>query len=286
VIFPAEIEAKLSGPDTQNGRLQRMILARLHEHEETDGLPTSVRFIWYELKDQLPERPKSHRRLWSQDISAALMDLREDKLVPWSWIEDETKRLQTWAYSPSVYSYAIEAVEDARIDCWGGARPPVIITESRSLSGVLKRIAAEYLCPIIGTGGQAGGVLHTDVIPELRRNQRVLYFGDLNEAGSDIEANTRRVSEEETGPLQWERLLLTPEQVRRYLLPSKETTDNRYTKEGGRTSLSWEAEALGQSRIQRMLRDRLDALLPEPLERVRVLEERQRRDVARLLRRK
>jgi hypothetical protein len=136
--------------------------------------------------------------------------------------------------------------------------------------------------PIIGTGGAKHGVLHTDVIPDLVEGQRVIYCGDLNKSGKDIEASTRWIIEQETGPLQWERLLLTPEQVREHRLLPKEEIDHRFA-DGGRVALNYEAEALGQPRILQMLRDRLDALMPEPLEHVRVREQQQRRDVARLL---
>ena len=40
-------------------------------------------------------------------------------------------------------------------------RPPMIITESRSLAGVLRDLASEYLTPIASTNGQAGGFSST-----------------------------------------------------------------------------------------------------------------------------
>ena len=52
------------------------------------------------------------------------------------------------------------------------------------------------------------GFLHTDLIPVLSEGDRVIYLGDLDVQGAGIEANTRRVIEAETGPLNWERLAL------------------------------------------------------------------------------
>jgi hypothetical protein len=46
-----------------------------------------------------------------------------------------------------------------------------------------------------------------------------------------------------------------------------------------------ECEAVGQAVLERMLRSVLDRLLPEPLERVRVREQRQRAKVRATLRR-
>jgi hypothetical protein len=47
-----------------------------------------------------------------------------------------------------------------------------------------------------------------------------------------------------------------------------------------------ECEAVGQAVLERMLRKVLDGMLPEPLERVQVREQRQRKRVAALLRAK
>jgi hypothetical protein len=45
----------------------------------------------------------------------------------------------------------------------------------------------------------------------------VIYFGDLDLCGSQIETNTRRVPEQLKGEaLTWERLALTEQQVLRY----------------------------------------------------------------------
>jgi hypothetical protein len=46
-----------------------------------------------------------------------------------------------------------------------------------------------------------------------------------------------------------------------------------------------ECEAVGQAVLERILRKVLDGLLPEPLERVQVREERQRKQMATLLQR-
>lgn len=257
----------LSPPDTQRGWLQRLCYERLQVHLAEGSIPTSVRFVYYELKPGLPDR--SSKRLWSQDVSDALMVLRQLGMIPWGWLTDEKRQLTTWPTAGSVYEYLMASVGHARIDPWRGS-PPMIICESHSLAGVLNQLAYEYAASIISTSGQAGGVLHTDVIPALVPEQRIVYLGDLNAAGDDIENNTRRVLQEAQPDLCWTRLLLTPEQVRTHDLPSKETIDRRYRDR--RAAESWEAEALGQKRIVGLLRDWLDACLPEPLAAVRVRE--------------
>jgi hypothetical protein len=36
-------------------------------------------------------------------------------------------------------------VDTVRLDCWEGAPPPLVLTESRSLAGVLRAMLADYL---------------------------------------------------------------------------------------------------------------------------------------------
>ena len=115
---------------------------------------------------------------------------------------------------------------------------------------------------IAATNGQVGGFLHTDVAPALSDRARVLYLGDFDLAGNDIEANTRRVLERYRDS-RWERLALTQEQVALYSLPIIQKPDGRFT--NGGTHDAVETEALSQLLIVQIVRDRLDELLPAPL---------------------
>jgi hypothetical protein len=272
----------LSSPETKAGRLQRQCLERLKAHErDPDGLPTSVRFIYYEfVKDGLIAKhsDKKGGRRSDQDIADAIFRLRQIGLVPWDWISDETRSLESWTYARTVANFVEGAVERARIDMWDGKPPPMILTESRSLSGVLSNMAYEYLTPIAPTNGQVGGFLRTDIAPELVPGQRVLYLGDFDWQGQQIEANTRSVLEELIGgELKWERVALTKRQVETYKLPVIEKIDRRY--DPPRSHSATECEALKQSFIVGLVRRRLNALLPEPLAGVREREDAQRTKV-------
>ena len=287
--------SELSAPDTKAGKLQRACLALLQEHKREGTIPTNGRFLFYEL-EQRGVVPKAYRdangkeraRTPAQDISDATMRLRELGLarggVPWGWILDESRKLTAWRYAGSVYEYFADSVELARIDCWGGEPPPLIICEARATAGVLERITAEYLCPITATGGQSGGHIVNEIVPLLKGNERkVLYIGDceVGGPGDQIEANTRRYIEEHAGrtftPETWIKVALTPGQVARTPRLRRLTidkVDNRC--KPPRPYKAIECEAVGQAVLERMLRKVLDALLPEPLERVRVREARQR----------
>jgi hypothetical protein len=140
---------------------------------------------------------------------------------------------------------------------------------------------SDYACRVAATNGQVGGFLRTDIAPRLQPDDRVLYLGDLDLAGGQIEANTRGVLEREVGGgLRWERLALTEQQVAEHNLPTIVKRDRRYNDEHPHEAV--ETEALSQTVLVDVLRRRLDALLPEPLSRVERAE-RQRRRIAAML---
>jgi hypothetical protein len=287
MTFSPEIEDALSKPGTKAGMLQRACLERLHGHRDADELPTSARFIYYELiQDGIvakkPERTDDRKgQRPDQPVIVALFELRKRGIIPWDWLVDETRTLSVWRYAASVADYLADTVSLARIDAWGGRPPPMIVTESRSLAGVLDDLARRYLVPISATNGQCGGHLRTEIAPNLCEGQTVLYLGDHDFQGGQIEANTRRVLERIVGPLDWKRLAITAGQV--IGLPVISKPDNRFRPVRYHDAV--ETEALGQGEIVRIVREHIDGLLPEPLDVVREREGKQRQDVAELLRR-
>jgi len=284
--FSPEIEAKLSKEDTKAGRLQRAVLRVLKEHEDDGALPTSARFIFYELEGR-GVVPKVYikadgtvaARTPAQDVADALYHVREKDIVPWAWVVDETRDLKSWEYAADAYVYVTTQLEYFRLDLWGGEPPPLVLCESRSLAGILRNITSTYLCPIAATNGQVRGFLHTDIGPLIARaknTQRIFYLGDLDYSGGQIEANTREVLEE-YGGLEWEKVAITKQQAEEKNLTVIKKPDKRFRPVQYFDAI--ETEALRQVEIQRILRARLSAELPEPLEGVRVREDKQRAGV-------
>ena len=268
---------------TKAARLRKVVHELLLEHKAARELPTSNRFLFYELV-QVGTLDKSKTRRTGrgadQDLSDASKWLRDEGLVPWDWIVDETRSLTEWEYADSVSAFVAESIEHARINCWNDSPPPLVICESRTFDGVLKRtVGPECLCPVTATNGQIGGFLHTNVAPVLAGNDRpVLYVGDFDHQGAQIEANTRDVLVRKTGKREWERIALTAAQVTAHKLPVIEKTDRRYSPP--RRHEAVEVEALGQGEVTALIRAALDARLPEPLQRVQEREQAERRAVA------
>jgi len=130
-------------------------------------------------------------------------------------------------------------------------------------------------------------LLVTDIAPLLVEGyRRLLYLGDFDWCGGQIETATQRTLAEHAGRVftgdTWERLALTAEQVEAYALPVTEKRDNRYN--DGHPHDAVETEALRQTAIVNLVRDRLNELLPEPLADVQVREDEQRARVGEQLR--
>jgi hypothetical protein len=263
-------------------QLRSALLALLEEHRLDDALPTSGRFLFYELVARgIISKQKSGARRPDQDMTEALTHLRLNGDIPWDWIVDETRSLESYRGSPTISQGILDRLPYIRLDPWHGD-VPLILTESRSLAGCLRSVASEYGIRIAPTNGQCGGFLHTDVAPTLQPWSRVLYLGDFDLAGDDIEANTRHVLESEVGELEWERLALTEEQVTSHNLPRITKTDRRF-KDGGGVHEAVETEALSQRIIIDIVRSRLEVLLPEPLQSVQERADRERAGVRRKL---
>lgn len=252
---------------SDKGRLQRWCLLLHGEHAAAGMLPTSARFLYYELvqrgvipKQRVNRDGSRSKRRMDQDVSDALTDLRDAGLVAWPDIVDETRTVEQPEYAPDIQTHLGLAVEYYRRDLWDGEQPPLIITESRSLKGVLRGLAYENLCPITSTNGQASGaLLANDVLPVLTDPRPVLYLGDLDLSGGHIEASTRaRLAALGAHVDDWTRVAITAEQVAERGLEPVMKTDRRYR--GGRAYEAWETEALGQAAVVEALRDALDGL--------------------------
>jgi hypothetical protein len=267
------------------GALRTLLFELLQQHQRDGMIPTNARFLYYELvnRGQISKERTGARRS-DQNLHDALIDIREDGRVPWRWIIDETRSVEDYSGYRSIKEGVLATLPGIPLDPWRG-RAPLILTESRSLAGVLRPIISEHRNRIASTNGQCGGFLRTDIAPLLQPGDEVGYLGDLDLSGGHIEDNTRRVLEREIGgELLWERVALTAEQVEQYDLPKIIKRDRRYKDDHPHEAV--ETEAIGQRVLIGILRAWLAARLPEPLTRVLKREARQRRAVEKLLKKK
>ena len=275
---------------TRAERMRAALLKRLSVHERDRTLPTSSRFLFYELEGKddgygvLVSKERRGARRPDQDLIDALTNLREAGQVPWDWIVDETRHVESVWRAKTVAEFLKQYVDHGEIVIdpwqWGDVRP-FVICESRSLLGVLRHICRRYGVNSTSTNGQCAGFTRTKLAPafdELDGGQdiHVLYCGDLDIGGGQIEENTRRVLDDACrAKFAWERLMLTEAQVRHHELPCILKTDRRY-KGGDGTHEAWECEALSQKLIIEMLEKRLRRLLPKTIEEIEAIDEQER----------
>jgi hypothetical protein len=68
-------------PESKIGRVRTALMYLIEQHRNDGALPTSVRFLFYELVMQRIVAKDGNRP--DKIVSAALTDLRENGLVPW-----------------------------------------------------------------------------------------------------------------------------------------------------------------------------------------------------------
>ena len=130
------------------GALRDLLIALLQEHERDGALPTSARFLFYELvqRGQLSKTGTGARRP-DQDLHDGLTDIRENGRVPWDWIVDETRSLNDYTGSWATIKQAVlDSLLYFKLDPWR-TRAPMVLTESRSLAGVLRSTVATLCGP-------------------------------------------------------------------------------------------------------------------------------------------
>jgi hypothetical protein len=125
-------------PGSKIGRLRDALMYLYEEHRAAGTLPTSVRFLFYELVSRSIIEKGGDRP--DKIVSEALTNLRERGLVPWGDIVDETRALDDYTGSTTVADDWLSYLNSARIDPWHG-HAPLILTESRSLAGVLRGLS-------------------------------------------------------------------------------------------------------------------------------------------------
>ena len=139
------------------GALRNLLLELLREHERDGALPTNARFLFYELVQRgiISKERKAQARRPDQNMNEALTDLRENGDIPWEWIVDETRSLDDHRGASTLGEWMLKVLPQARLDAWAGGAP-LILTESRSLAGVLRELVDDYAAQIAATNGQGG----------------------------------------------------------------------------------------------------------------------------------
>ena len=256
---------------------------------ETDR-PVSIRHIFYRMV-VLGLVEKSDRGY--QQLQKSTVDMRDGGALPYSWIEDSSRRAYWNAAYADVGDYAEVAASIYRRDYWESTNTLVEVwCESRSLAGVLGQVCNEYVVPLFPSGGFASLSFLYQAAGHIQESERghavILYVGDYDQAGvlidKAIEGRLRTFLASWGGELTFHRLAVNDDQIDSMGLPTR--PPKRSDTRSPEVTRAVEAEAIPAPAMRGIVSSSLQELIPERVLTVQRLIEKQERDdiYARLLR--
>ncbi|WOP14511.1 hypothetical protein [Ottowia sp. SB7-C50] len=232
--------------------------------------PASVRAVCYRLfiEKLIPDMGKNS----TGSVSKQLVWAREQGVIPWGWIVDETReaeRVSTWANPEQIIRAAVNgyrkdywAMQPRRVEVW---------SEKGTIRGTVAPVLNEHGVTFRVMHGYGSATSLYGIAQETLDNTKpltILYIGDWDCSGLhmsevDLPARLGRYGGEAT----IERIALEARDVHaRTELPwfpaSDKKNDTRYDWFTGRYGhRCWEVDALSPVILRKRLEQRIDALL-------------------------
>jgi len=235
----------------------RGILAEYH--------PMTVRQIYYQL---VSGQVIKNNRSQYQAVSNALVQARQDGIIPWEWIEDRLRLPHEVGMWDDLADFAETVIYAYRRDTW--ATQPAYLEcwlEKDALSGLFESVLSPYGVTLnVGRGYDGWSSLYNAARRfEGKEGATILYYGDLDPSGEDMVRSLReRLGHFGCNP-EIIKCALTLEDVKKYSLPPAlaKKTDTRwaaYVEKFGDVCVELDAlpAAVLQSRLKNDLETRLD----------------------------
>lgn len=232
--------------------------------------PASIRAVCYRLfvLKLIPSMAKNH----TNAVGRLLVGAREDGVIPWEWIVDETRaaeRISTWVNPESIIKAAIQgyrknywASQPERVEVW---------SEKGTVRGTLAPVLNEYGVTFRVMHGYGSATSLHDIAEETAENEKpltVLYVGDWDPSGLHMsEVDLPRRLDRYGGELEIMRVALNKDDIATGTdLPSFEVEskakDPRYkwfVERYGRQC--WELDALSPVKLRQRIDDEIVNLL-------------------------
>lgn len=260
---------------------------------QRQGLVVTVRQLYYQFVSRalIPNTVQEYKKLADTVSSARLAGL-----LDWSAIEDRGRVAQSASQWNSVREIAEVAARQFRLPRWAGQAHYVELwVEKQALAGVLEPMAHKHHVTLMVNKGYSSQSAMIESAQRFRRGMEqseetvpvLLYLGDHDPSGEDMVRDIRsRLRMFGVREIQVEKMALTMAQVEHYKPPPNpaKVSDPRFedykAKYGDK---SWELDALDPPTLQKIVSDRLDALVDKRvLRRVLDEEDRQKRELAQL----
>ena len=246
--------------------------------------PQSVRHVFYLMTNPRLPCPVEKTDDGYKRVQRRCVELRRAGHVPYDWIVDMTRRGH---HTPTYDSPAVLIRHHAhgyRVDPWPQTDHCVEVwTESRSIAGVIEATCREYAVSLYPSGGFASLSLGFEAAEHVLqmpgdRPVEVIYIGDYDPAGVLIDLQKSIMKELHNhlgGGLALHRIAITQEQIAQYDLPTKPRKESEQRRRDIEETV--EAEAMPVELLLGLLRQKLDAFLPDgALEKARERERRTR----------
>jgi hypothetical protein len=228
--------------------------------------PATVRAVCYRLFvagliDSMEKRNTSR-------VSVQLTWAREQGIIPWGWIVDETREAERVAAWDDPEQFAKQVSRQYRRDNWTQQDSVIEVwSEKGTMRGTLAPVLSEYGVTFRVMHGFTSATTAYDVAQMIEGEDRavvILYVGDWDPSGLFMseEDLPNRLREYGAEPAEFRRLALTESDIRDPKLPSFHAADKRkdpryrwfVSRFGVRC---WELDALSPV----VLRDRLEAAI-------------------------
>lgn len=184
--------------------------------------PATVRAVCYQLfiRHLIANMGKNE----TKKVSSHLTTARENGMIPWEWIVDETRQVeqrQTWS-TPSEYA---DTVMNAYHKDWWAEQPErlMVISEKGTVGGVLRPVLHEYRVPFLMVHGWSSATAIKNLASFSVADERpltLLYVGDHDPSGrrmSDVDIPERM--DRYGGDADLVRLAVTPDDIATFDLP-------------------------------------------------------------------
>jgi hypothetical protein len=267
-------------PRDETRALLDQVQAVLDEYEE--HLPLTNRQIFYRL---VGAHDYSKTENAYNNLCEMLQKARRSRMIPFSAIRDDgviTHELQTYASEEDFLETeryrAMGYLHDHRE---GQAALLMLWCEAGGMVPQLAAVADDYIVPVFSSGGFDSLTAKYDFAEKIAEGGRpvtVLHIGDHDPSGGhlylalkeDIEAFVNELG----GEVEFTRLAVTPEQVKRLRLPTAPPKKSDKRAFRGQTC---QAEAIAPNELARIVRDAIEARTDKRiLDRVLKHEKRER----------
>lgn len=264
----------------------------LNESEQ----PMTLRQLYYRfVAMDLIENKQSQY----QYLGEAIKEARLSGFIPWGWIEDRTRSTDAGDYDAvdprdrfeGNFEWFKQTPDRYHRPRWQGQRHYVEVwVEKEALAGVFAAVCDDLKVVSFPNRGYTSITMlkeaaerfkdkRREKVPPMgnRRQCSILYFGDFDPSGQDIERNIReKLNDTFYASVHVERMALTREQIDEYELPPQpaKRSDSRYddfVAEHG--NMAVELDALPPEDLRQLIRDSVDEYFDESHYREEVLPE-------------